>query len=369
MAERLLHATQRNLFWLLIATYVAGAVWPTPGARLRGVTVAIAPWVGPITAPMAMLGALLLVAGLGARLEQLRNMARRPALLIAGLFANTLYPIAFALATAVLVRAWRDRDEAESILVGLAMIGAMPIAGSSTAWTQNAAGNVALALGLVWGSTLLSPLVTPLGLHAVGLVTHGDYSEDLHELAAAGASSFVTAVVVVPSLCGVALRALVGPRRVAPLMPVLQLANLGNLLALNYANAAVGLSGHVTQPDWDFLALAGALSAAMCAGAFAVGWGLPALLAARRADRLALTFGLGMSNNGTGLVLAAAALGDHPLVLLPIVLYNLAQQLAAGVVDALSRRAFRARRPPRTPRRADASARAAFRAARAAPSR
>jgi bile acid:Na+ symporter, BASS family len=44
-------------------------------------------------------------------------------------------------------------------------------------------------------------------------------------------------------------------------------------------------------------------------------------------------FGLGMNNNGTGLVLAAANLSDHPAVLLPIIFYTLVQQIIAALVD------------------------------------
>jgi BASS family bile acid:Na+ symporter len=44
-------------------------------------------------------------------------------------------------------------------------------------------------------------------------------------------------------------------------------------------------------------------------------------------------FGLGMNNNGTGLVLASVTLANHPLVMLPIIFYNLVQHLVAGVVD------------------------------------
>lgn len=46
-------------------------------------------------------------------------------------------------------------------------------------------------------------------------------------------------------------------------------------------------------------------------------------------------FGLGMNNNGTGLVLAASALADHPAVLLPMILYTLVQQVIAAVTDFL----------------------------------
>ena len=78
----------------------------------------------------------------------------------------------------------------------------MPIAGSSTAWSQNANGNMTLSLALVLGSTFLSPLTTPLALHAVGLMTTGDYSEDLHELATTGTNWFLAVSVIIPSALG-----------------------------------------------------------------------------------------------------------------------------------------------------------------------
>jgi predicted Na+-dependent transporter len=53
------------------------------------------------------------------------------------------------------------------------------------------------------------------------------------------------------------------------------------------------------------------------------------------AERVALAFGLGMNNNGMGLVLASLVFGDYPRVMLPIIFYNLIQHLAAGVVDRL----------------------------------
>jgi hypothetical protein len=58
-------------------------------------------------------------------------------------------------------------------------------------------------------------------------------------------------------------------------------------------------------------------------------------------------FGLGMNNNGTGLVMASMALADHPRVLLPIIFYNLVQHLAAGATDRIVRDGEAAREAPR----------------------
>ena len=60
---------------------------------------------------------------------------------------------------------------------------------------------------------------------------------------------------------------------------------------------------------------------------------------ADRSQQTALMFGLGMNNNGTGLVLAATALAGHPQMMLPILFYNLIQHLAAGAVNAARTRA------------------------------
>jgi BASS family bile acid:Na+ symporter len=75
------------------------------------------------------------------------------------------------------------------------------------------------------------------------------------------------------------------------------------------------------------------LVVSLCVLSFAVGGWVARLVQAEAAQRTALVFGLGMNNNGTGLVLAALALADHPRVLLPILCYNLVQHLVAGAVD------------------------------------
>jgi BASS family bile acid:Na+ symporter len=62
------------------------------------------------------------------------------------------------------------------------------------------------------------------------------------------------------------------------------------------------------------------------------------------AQLAALTFGLRVNNNGPGLVLAAMPLAHRPRVLLPIILYNLAQHLVAAVVRRVFFRA-RSQRP------------------------
>jgi BASS family bile acid:Na+ symporter len=73
--------------------------------------------------------------------------------------------------------------------------------------------------------------------------------------------------------------------------------------------------------------------------AFSAGWWLGQPFGADRPRRTALMFGLGMSNNGSGLVLAGMALADYPDAMLPILVYNLVQHLVAGSAASLLGRA------------------------------
>jgi BASS family bile acid:Na+ symporter len=331
----------RRFLWLLLGAYAAAALAPAPGLWVRDVSVGEAAVLGDrtrVTLPMLMLAFLLLSAGLGIRPSELGGLARRPLVLIAGLAANALVPLAFTFGVSQAMRLWHNPDEVQNILVGLALIASMPIAGSSTAWSQHGNGNLALSLGLVVFSTLLSPLTTPAILHAVGRMTAGDYALDLHELAASGTGAFLAVCVVLPSLLGVLVRGAAGEARLASVKPHLKLANHVTLLLLIYANTAVSLPQAVAYPDPDFLAVMLGITAGLCAVSFASGWWVGRLLGADPARRASLMFGLGMNNNGTGLVLASLALADHPRVMLPIICYNLVQHLVAGgVASALCR--------------------------------
>jgi bile acid:Na+ symporter, BASS family len=154
--------------------------------------------------------------------------------------------------------------------------------------------------------------------------------------------------VVIPSVLGIFGRWAVGGARIDSARHPLKLFNSLNLLLLNYSNASLALPRVLAQPDPDFLALTLGVVVGLCVGAFASGWLVARLLGVDRAQRSALVFGLGMNNNGTGLVLASVALADYPRVMVPIILYNLVQHLVAGGAAYLLGRAAgdaEARRP------------------------
>jgi bile acid:Na+ symporter, BASS family len=198
------HFLHRRFIWLLVASYVLAGLLPGPGLWIRSTGL------GGVSLPMMMLGLLLFNAGLGVELAELKGIRCRPRGLACGLVANLLIPIGFIALVMQSLRLWHNPDEVQNVLVGLALVASMPIAGSSTAWSQNANGNMALSLALVLGSTFLSPLTTPVALHAVGLMTTGDYSEDLHELVTTGTNRFLAVAVIIPSVLGLVGHGLAG---------------------------------------------------------------------------------------------------------------------------------------------------------------
>ncbi|MFT3926865.1 MAG: bile acid:sodium symporter [Myxococcales bacterium] len=341
LLERALHKLQQSLLWLLLSSYALGALWPGPGTSLRKLGVGelrVGSQTLGLSAPMLMLAFLLFNAGLGARVEELRHLIKKPAMAMVGLLANTALPVLYAFAIVSLMRPWPEVDETQNILVGLALIGAMPIAGASTAWAQNAQGNLALSLGLVLASTVLSPILTPVVLNALSSVATGEYADAMRLLAESGTQLFLAVSVAVPSFLGLAVRRVLPPAVVQRVMPTLKLLNLLVLLSLNYSNAALALPGVLREPDYDFLAIVAIVVALLCGLAFATGARLARLFHGTEADVTSLMFGLGMNNNGTGLVLASTALSAYPAVTIPILMYNLVQQVAAGLVDAYARR-------------------------------
>jgi len=333
--ERLAEFIHHRLLWLLIGSYIIAAILPEPGLWLRSVTFSADNGIVPVrvSVPSLLLSFLLFNAGLGVRISRLLQLAKQPTMLLVSVIANLLLPVAFILATATTMQLWHNPREVQEILIGLALIASMPVAGSSTAWVQNADGDLALSIGLVVFSTCLSPITTPIILHAVGWMAAGEYSTALHDLADGQVSSFLGLYVLTPSLAGILVRAVLGEGRISFFRPHLKLIGSGVLLTLCYANAAVALPQTVRQPDWDYLAVMLGIVTAMCVLGFATGAGVGRLLRADRPQQASLMFGLGMTNNGTGLVIAAGALAHIPAVMLPIIFYNLVQHVVAGFVD------------------------------------
>jgi BASS family bile acid:Na+ symporter len=191
---------------------------------------------------------------------------------------------------------------------------------------------LALSLALVFLSTVLSPIVTPVAFHIFGEMASEEYEEVLHGLAAYGSGAFLGLWVVLPSLLGIATRRLVTENVQPVVMPYLKLINIIVLLLLNYSNASVSLPHILAERDYDFLAITLLITTGLCLSLFSAGYGLSRLFKLKQPEEVSLIFGLGMNNNGTGLVLASLTLSSYPNVMVPIIFYNLVQHILAGTV-------------------------------------
>jgi bile acid:Na+ symporter, BASS family len=347
--SRITHVIHSHLLGLVIGAYILAAFLPGPGLWLRNATIikfGVDAAGSAVKALPLLLGLLLFSAGLRVRIEQAGRILRQPRMVLIGVVANLAVPVAYIVMIALGLRHWNDMEEAESLLVGLALVAAMPIAGSSAGWAQHNDADLSLSLGLVLLSTLLSPLTTPLTLRSVGLVALGQPAVQLQHLASHGTGVFLALWVLMPTVLGILSRILLGEKRVERCADAVKMGSTLCLFILCYANAAVCLPMLLHEPDWDFLGLSLLIVTGLCVLTFATGSVIGRLAQTGRPQRVSLMFGLGMNNNGTGLVLASMALGSTPIMMLPIILYNLIQHLAAGCVSSLAARRFLKDRTP-----------------------
>jgi BASS family bile acid:Na+ symporter len=330
-----------HLLWFLISAYAIAAVFPTVGLWIRNVSfgdVQLFQTKIHVSLLLLLLATLMFNAGLGVKTSQLKSLVQKGRVILAGLAANLIIPMLYIFGVTLVMRLWYEPDEAQHILVGLALVAAMPIAGASTAWAQNSNGNLALSLGLVLSSTLLSPIITPVALQVFGEMASEEYEMVLQDLAAYGSGAFLGLWIVLPSVLGLGMRFAVPEARLTAVMPFVKLTNSLVLLLLNYSNGSVSLPQAVADRDFDFLAVTLGITTGLCVTAFASGYGLSRLFKVDQADRVSLMYGLGMNNNGTGLVLASLVLASYPRVMVPIIFYNLVQHLVAGSVHEVTGR-------------------------------
>ena len=266
-----------HLLWFLIGSYAIAAVYPTVGLWIRSISfgdITIFHEKTHISLLLLMLASLMFNAGLGLKTSQLQAVMRKKRVLVAGLLANVTIPMAYIFGVTLVMRLWYEPEEAQHILVGLALVAAMPIAGGSTAWAQNSNGNLALSLGLVLCSTLLSPLVTPLALEAFGEMAADEYETVLQGLADYGSGTFLGLWVVLPSLLGLGVRFIIREAWLTAVIPHIKFINALDLLLLNYSNASISLPQVLTDHDLDFLVVTLIITTGLCLTAFASGYGL-----------------------------------------------------------------------------------------------
>jgi len=337
LLSRLSHLVHRYFIGFLISSYIFAGFFPRFGEWLRSISLGHASGFGETTSlslTMVLLAVLLLNASLS--LEKIRDLIRSPQLLLAGLGANLLLPIIVLYFASFLLTVGGTPEHLLAIIVALALLSTVPVAGASTAYTQNTDGDVPLAVGLVLLSILFSPWLMPISLHFINVVAIGDYTPALAQLKGGAPTLVLLLSVLLPSVLGLGLRPLLGAHRIKSAKPTLKLTNSICLLLLNYTNASIALPQVFASPEWGFLIIALTFAILLCSVDFLAGWWLGRLLKAKTSQCYALMFGVGMNNNGTALVLASLAFVNQPKILIPIILYNLVQNLIASGASHLS---------------------------------
>jgi BASS family bile acid:Na+ symporter len=335
MGGRFAWFVHRYFLWLLVACYAVAAIWPAPGAPLRQWT--WSPGGLPqmqLTVPLLLLALMLFSAALLTDLGQIRAVLQRPLLLFIATVAVWLAPALLVVLAGYIVPLLTSEQDATGVLVGLTLVATMPVANSSTGWTQNTAGNLALSLALVVLSISLSPLVTPQLLNALGMALTASERAYCEALVNRFSGEFFIIWVIIPTLAGFACRRLMSPTRVERVRSRFILASAVALLVLNYINAAIALP-YLSDSGALVIAITAALALAVCTVGLVAGWLIARMLRLPHEMRTSLFYSLSMKHTGLALVLAASVLANQPVAILMIVLATLMQHLCAALVQWL----------------------------------
>ena len=339
VGPRLAHLVRRHFLWLLLGCYAGATWWPKPGLILRQ-------WISlpsglidlPLSLPLLLLALMLFCAALLTDWSQLRSVLQHPLVLGLALLAVWLGP-ALLVWAAGFVLPWAVADQATTgLLVGLALVAAMPVANSSVGWTQSGDGNLALGLALVVLSISLSPLVTPLLLRLLAMSLSPSEQAYCEALVNRFSGLFFIMWVILPTAAGLVCRYLLTAERVARVGHWITLASAAALLLLNYVNSALALP-EVADLSTALLLTTTLLAIALSAVGLFIGWALARFLQLSDMTRTALLFGLSMKHTGLALVLAAVVLASEPPAILMIVLATLIQHLLAAFVQWFLQRA------------------------------
>ncbi len=322
----------RNLLWLLVASYALAAIMPGPGKTIRGLSLTRATG-DEVTAPMLLLALLLFCAAAVVRWSQLRELMQRPGILLLGLIAIWLVPCLFVSALGWILPSLLGDYVTTGMLVGLALVAAMPVANSSVAWCQNAQGNVALSLGLIVLTIVLSPLAAPQMLNLMGLSLTPQETAQCEQLVTRFTGTFFIVWVILPSLAGMIVNKLAGPAMIDRARSTLRMISAATLLTLNYANASLAMPDAFDEEAPKTILVSSILAVMLSALGIASGWLLSRLLSVDKATATALMFGFSMKHTGLALVLAGQVLQTEPRVILMIVLATLLQHVVAGMAD------------------------------------
>ena len=117
-----------HLLWFLISAYAIAAVFPTAGLWIRSVSfgdIVVFQTKAHVSLLLVLLATLMFNAGLGVKTSHLKALVKKAWILVAGLTGNLVIPIVYIFCVSLLLQFWHNPDEAQHILVGLALVAAM----------------------------------------------------------------------------------------------------------------------------------------------------------------------------------------------------------------------------------------------------
>ena len=323
----------RHFLWLLVGSYLLAAWLPGPGLAIRRLSFSSRSG-DEVTAPLMLLALLLFCAAAVVRRSQLRDLMQRPGILLLSLIAIWVVPALFVTLLGWLLPKILGDYVSTGMLVGLALVAAMPVANSSVAWCQNARGNVALGLGLIVLTIVLSPLATPQLLNLMGLALSEQETAQCEQLVTRFSGTFFIVWVILPSLAGMVFNWWMGPERIERAWNLIRLISAATLLLLNYANASLADPDGVFENEGFKAVLVSALLAVgLSLLGFLNAWIYARAMRLSRTSWSALLFGFSMKHTGLALVLAGEVLHEQPRVIMMIILATLLQHIVAGIAD------------------------------------
>jgi BASS family bile acid:Na+ symporter len=317
---------------VLLGVYVLAGVLPGPGKVIREYAIDL-PGGASERASMLLLAVLLFCAAAVIEWPQVRELLQRPSVVLIGLLTSWFGPALLVAMLGPVVERLAAGETATGMLVGFALVAAMPVANSSAGWTQNTGGNVALSLGLIVLSILLSPLATPNLLQLMGWALSPEDTQRLERLVTQFSGWRFILWVIVPSLAGAAAAWALGHHRIRRARPLFRTVSLLVILVLNYANASLAVATIWSGERWSIVALAAVMAALVSVLGIALATVQALVFHLRFATWSALAFSLSMKHTGLALVLAGEFLHDQPRVVLVVLLTTLAQHVAAAGID------------------------------------
>ncbi len=316
---------------LLCACYLLALMLPGPGQWLNAWQLpAAVPEVLNPRLPQLLVAVLLFLASLGTELKRLPLVFRQPILLVLAVAAVWLVPAALVVPLRWLFPLVVDSPQAAALVVGFALVAAMPVANSSAAWTQQSRGELPWTIVLVVGSILACPILTPLVLWLLGLTFSAAEGKGLTELMSHFTGLKFVIWVLIPTALGILVRQLVGADRVARYRGHVLLASVLFLLLLNYINASIAFPAMQSQVSFSGLVAIGLAALLTCLAGLAAARILGFATRSSPQVIVALDYALMMKNTGLALALANEVLKTQPLVVLPLFAATLVQHLMAG---------------------------------------